>query len=951
MGKFLCKRQMIIIVCISLAPPIPKDTSLPFLMIQIGRLNTVLRESKKTSYDYDSLGRVCYETIWEGNHPLIIKKFERDLLDRVLIETVENDSGEIQQKKRFVYDAKGRCIQEIIEIGNEEAAIIRKTYNLLNEPTQIIDALGNTTSIHYDYHHISNGQNVLLKTEVDPLGKQKLTEYDTQQRMTKIEEKDSFGTLISKENRFYDLNGQEVERRYALITPNEKKGEFVYKWNYNSMGNVIEEKKGAETPYEKIILYSYNDLGQKEMTLKPDGICLHHEYDLWDREKRVFSSDETIDLEYFYDNLNRLYRIRDNVFQNSSEKTFDSYGNVVQERLSNGLSLNLKYDLLDHITSITFPDSRTAYFSYNGMNLKTSSFVDQTTTFNSYDRRGLLIQQTLPVGEIHYSYDLKGRLLTKKDPYTYWKMSYDSVGNLLNKQWNDLAGDGTCDYTYNAKNQLIKEQGAFNHQYITDSLDNRLGSDQETYQVNSLNQIEAVANDHYQWDHNGNLIHYERQGINRDCRYDALDRLIEVIEGSTRLSYRYDGWHRRLERIEEKLSWSGYWNKQSHQRFLYIDEIECGAFNDQTLEELKIYFPERKADIGTTLFIEIKGILWIPLSNDRGDIIALVSPDGKQILESYRYDAFGVHSLDDCWLWCSGENPYRFQSKRKDPLTHWIHFGRRDYDPSLGRWMTPDPVGLLDGPNLYAYVHNNPLTHFDPDGRLDWDAYQKSFVDTFYNPRVQGSFQAFGGLVEMGVGAGMTYSTGGLAAPLGWPVLAHGMDQFNTGIATAVSGSHRDTLTSQLLQTTGMSSQTANLIDNSFSLFGTLGGGAVLGSARLSTLPEFSLPARGSLTDFIVGSNGVAIPTSRTVLESGFQGAGFTTFQTRSSGMGYIMPNGNRVRIMDPAGQAPLRASFTNGNGGPINPFTGKPPQPLRGLDGITRRQFVRENSHLELEP
>lgn len=67
--------------------------------------------------------------------------------------------------------------------------------------------------------------------------------------------------------------------------------------------------------------------------------------------------------------------------------------------------------------------------------------------------------------------------------------------------------------------------------------------------------------------------------------------------------------------------------------------------------------------------------------------------------------------------------------------------------------------------------------------------------------------------------------------------------------------------------------------------------------------------------------------------------------------MGYILPNGNKVRIMDPAGQAPLRASFTNRNGGPINPFTGKPPQPGREMNNMLRREFVRENSHLELVP
>lgn len=78
-------------------------------------------------------------------------------------------------------------------------------------------------------------------------------------------------------------------------------------------------------------------------------------------------------------------------------------------------------------------------------------------------------------------------------------------------------------------------------------------------------------------------------------------------------------------------------------------------------------------------------------------------------------------------------------------------------------------------------------------------------------------------------------------------------------------------------------------------------------------------------------------------------GAGFETFSTRSDGIGYILPNGNKLRVMEPAGKAPLRASFTNSKNGPINIFTGKPPQPVKGLEQNIRRQFVRDFTHLEL--
>ena len=45
-----------------------------------------------------------------------------------------------------------------------------------------------------------------------------------------------------------------------------------------------------------------------------------------------------------------------------------------------------------------------------------------------------------------------------------------------------------------------------------------------------------------------------------------------------------------------------------------------------------------------------------------------------------------------------------------------MYFGKRYYSPALGRWVTPDPAGFIDGPNLYAYVHNRPLSLLDPYG-------------------------------------------------------------------------------------------------------------------------------------------------------------------------------------------------------------------------------------------
>lgn len=41
------------------------------------------------------------------------------------------------------------------------------------------------------------------------------------------------------------------------------------------------------------------------------------------------------------------------------------------------------------------------------------------------------------------------------------------------------------------------------------------------------------------------------------------------------------------------------------------------------------------------------------------------------------------------------------------------------YDPTIGRWISRDPLNnaeMLQGPNLYVYVGNNPVDRTDPTG-------------------------------------------------------------------------------------------------------------------------------------------------------------------------------------------------------------------------------------------
>lgn len=316
------------------------------------------------------------------------------------------------------------------------------------------------------------------------------------------------------------------------------------------------------------------------------------------------------------------------------------------------------------------------------------------------------------------------------------KGGYDLLDNMT--QTETSAVDDirySTKYGYNALSQLISERGSLDHSYSYDSLGNPLEKDGAPYKINDLNQLIETEDAIYSFDPNGNLALKTLSGKTWIYQWNPLNQLISVEDPEqNKVLFTYDLSGRRLSKCVDRKG-----KKKQVFRYFYLGETELGCVNEKgVIVELKVPSDPHHPQSSASCAIEIKKELYIPLYNLQGNITCLVEPVKRSIVETYRYSAFGeeeiINKKEGIVTESSVANPWRYQGKRIDQETGLIHFGYRYYDPQLGRWISPDPAGDLDGPNLYLFVHNNPISYVDYFGLAAQgnENQSKDFLGYFY---------------------------------------------------------------------------------------------------------------------------------------------------------------------------------------------------------------------------
>ncbi|MCH9609940.1 MAG: hypothetical protein S4CHLAM45_13340 [Chlamydiales bacterium] len=612
-----------------------------------GQLSQTDPTGVRTTYAYDTLGRKISERIGDRittySYDTLGRLAETHCDDIYTIEEFDNLDRPISRKtnqthEQFAYDTLGNQTQ----ITNSKGSTTTH-FNAQSKPLQTTDPLGKTTTYTYSY----KGGLTIIKTE--PNGRQTIIKHDSRGReIETLRENQHFTTT-------YDLNGNPLERTYNTTR---------HTWTYDSNNRITSLTEGGE----KTTHYHHNEKGQLQTLIKPNA-TLHHTYDAYGRLATL--TGPNLNYRYTYDLHDRLIKSND-----GTTRTYDMYGNLIQERLANSYTLSSTYDPQGRRIRLTLPDQSHIDYTYNGPHLQTVSRKGQTHTYQR-DLDGAITHSILPynLGCIEIERDPLSRPLHITSPYYRATNTFDISNNLTRSQTTDPLGPLDSHYHYDSLDQLIEEE---NHTYCYDPLYNRIEKDGSSQTYNTLCQ-----NEEYTYDSNGNLL---SDGIHT-YTYDCLDRLISIDNDV----YTYDTSHRRVLSNQTILMWDG-----TH---------EIGSQS-----ELRVLGEGLGSEIGAALFLEIKGKTYIPIHNTTGSLAVLINSKGRP-QETYRYTAYGEE------LTTPKISPWRFASKRTDS-TKLVYFGRRYYSPSQGRFITPDPLGFTDGPNLYAYVHNSPMTNIDMHGLL-----------------------------------------------------------------------------------------------------------------------------------------------------------------------------------------------------------------------------------------
>jgi RHS repeat-associated protein len=509
---------------------------------------------------------------------------------------------------------------------------------------------------------------------------------------------------------------------------------------------------GANTdPYDRITRLYYDAVGRPSKTLvgyQTADAAYEVQKTYSDNGQLIYLFDGNGNrTTYLYDGFDRLSQTRypdpaDGNGPSSTtdyeQLTYDAAFNVTNRRVRSGANIGFTYDALNRPTLKNLPGAEPdVSYSYDNLGRLTSASQTGNALSFTYDALSRNLTQVGPQGTVASEWDIAGRRtrLTYPDSglfvnYDYLvtgettrirengatsgvgalatygyddlgrrtsltfgngvvqSFSYDAVSRLasLSNQLSGTANDLAATFAYNPAAQIASTTRTGDSYAWTGHHNESL-----TGTPNGLNQLTTVGPKSLTHDANGNVTAFGAKSFTY-----SSENLLLTGPGATALSYDPQ---MRLWQIAS----GGSTTELAYEGVNRIGEYDGAG----TLQRRYVFGPGIDNPIvwyegsGTTnrRFLS---------SDERGSIVSATDSAGA-LLGINKYDEYGNPQASNL-----GVFGYTGQAWLAS-LNLW-YYKARVYEPELGRFLQPDPIGYGGGMNVYAYTGNNPVNGIDSLG-------------------------------------------------------------------------------------------------------------------------------------------------------------------------------------------------------------------------------------------
>lgn len=723
------------------------------ILDHLGRPVTIIMpEGRQTHRTYDQYGKITSDIDAAGNRTL----FSYDIHQRLT--GITDATGHIT---RYDYNQKGDVLNIVTSSGQhteyhfEQQGLLtaiksdsgepqRMQYNTFGMLTSYTDCSGHTTRFDHDI----NGRSItvtapdgtqtmfLYNTQRQPLmslfpdGCGEYFTYDSLNRLTGLRNQlgaqthwqlDFDGLPLKRVNACGGNFNYEYDKARRLVKLMNENG-ALYRIGYDKNDNILWE----QTFDNRVTHYKYNDsqllIDKKELgswgnvqaeNITGTGIRTTFLYDKSDRIIEKISWNETKNTathSYFDYNSAGLLILAKNDHC-TIRRNYNKLGLLTSETceiMGQSYTLQHEYDRNGLRSRTLFPDETQVDFLYYGPGHLLQINVDGKVACEiERDNMHREICRTQGALTSYFRYSPTGQIINQKvfpknsntPPVILRRYQYDKGGN-LQLMYDQFFGE-IC-YQYDPMNRLISTT---NEIFCFDPAHNLTDS---TSSVNSHkvinNRLTRYQHHHYTYDNYGNLHEKITDGEKHlqlaydsehqlvrltpvksghcnstEYGYDALGRRVYKKNGNETVIFLWDGDH-MVGEIR-----SGYTRLYLYEPDSFVPLMQLVQYAQQTSKKVYYYHTDQTGTPRELTSSENGEIVWRACYKAWGKIqteIPTKPQDNREIIFQ----------------------PLRFQGQYYDAESG-LHYNRhRYYDPDIGRFITPDPIGLAGGENPYQYA-------------------------------------------------------------------------------------------------------------------------------------------------------------------------------------------------------------------------------------------------------